>query len=298
MLDLSTSKLGRRDLLRLMGLSLLIAGCGASEFSALPPPPANSNSNNPSVLAVTEVLPDTLVRFDQRGYRYELQRRICLLTKLDPQGRVVWTTGTSGLSVDQLDTPSALGIDDNQSVWVVDKGLARVQVYDSDGRFLRNVGEGQLFQPRDIGITAGRAFVTDAIGHLILVFDLQGQTIHTISPAGLNEPHGIAIDPQGRLHVIDSGNHRILLLSQEGALLNTYGRGGGGSSEFVMPISIAIRLSDGLIAVADAAERDIELFNADLTPSRNLPLGGSLQPVDIEFSPTGNLLSLAEEVSV
>jgi sugar lactone lactonase YvrE len=53
-------------------------------------------------------------------------------------------------------------------------------------------------------------------------------------------PSGLAIDDQGRLYVLDSGNHRVQVFSPEGKYLKTIGRKGQGPGEFFMPSSIGL----------------------------------------------------------
>lgn len=118
-------------------------------------------------------------------------------------------------------------------VYVADTWNHRVQVFKTDGSFVRSWGEpgqgdgpNQLFGPRDIVVNPdGYVFVTDTGNKRIVVYDLQGSYISQIGGEGtelgqFNEPVGIALAPDGDIFVADTWNRRVqvLSLSEDGTL--------------------------------------------------------------------------------
>jgi DNA-binding beta-propeller fold protein YncE len=83
----------------------------------------------------------------------------------------------------------------------------------------------------------------------ILKFDRTGKLIKTIGkfgtgPEDMDQPHALAMDSRGRLFVGDRSNNRILIMDQEGKLLDTW-------YQFSRPSGIYIDAND-VIYVADS----------------------------------------------
>ena len=96
----------------------------------------------------------------------------------------------------------------------------RIQVFSSDGKFIRAYGKagkgiGELSYPYDICVdAAGRQYVCEFGNSRIQVFDANDRPIEIIGGAGLapgqfNNPWGVALDSAGNLYVADSQNHRV-----------------------------------------------------------------------------------------
>ncbi|MFA9453353.1 MAG: NHL repeat-containing protein [Candidatus Aminicenantaceae bacterium] len=89
-------------------------------------------------------------------------------------------------------------------------------------------------------------------------------------------PMDIALDAEGNLYVLDTGNHRIQKFSPDGAYLATLGRQGQGPGEFNFPGSLDIDQEGGLIVAS--------------------PYGQKIQILDMSGVETGSL-SLQETIS-
>jgi DNA-binding beta-propeller fold protein YncE len=81
----------------------------------------------------------------------------------------------------RLQSPTAVAVDVEDNMYVSDAGSGMVLVYDSQGKFLRALGdregEGFLVEPDGIAIdsSTGNIYVSDSPRHLIYVFDREGQ---------------------------------------------------------------------------------------------------------------------------
>jgi DNA-binding beta-propeller fold protein YncE len=73
--------------------------------------------------------------------------------------------------------------------------------------------------------------------------------------AGLNEPHGIAVGPDGRLYIADTNNHRIVILDQSGAVSQIID-----NMSFNYPWSLDVG-PDGTLYVADTWNYRIAVFD-------------------------------------
>jgi DNA-binding beta-propeller fold protein YncE len=87
------------------------------------------------------------------------------------------------------------------------------------------------------------------------VFDPNGKFQYKFGSTGsgdgeLNRPAGIAVEKNGNVIVVDSGNSRLQVFSPEGKLLAQCGKAGSGDGEFNQPWGITTD-KDGNIYVAD-----------------------------------------------
>jgi sugar lactone lactonase YvrE len=136
--------------------------------------------------------------------------------------RVVWLAsfGKPGNGPGEFNRPEGLCIDAQDRLYVADSCNHRIQVFSSDGKFLRAYGKagsgrGELSYPYDICVDrAGRQYVCEFGNSRIQVFDANDQPIEIIGgpgadPGRFNNPWGVALDSAGNLYVADSQNHRV-----------------------------------------------------------------------------------------
>jgi sugar lactone lactonase YvrE len=84
-------------------------------------------------------------------------------------------------------------------------------------------------------------------------------------------PSGLAVDAQGRLYVLDSGNHRVQVFGTDGKFLKTIGRQGQGPGEFYMPNAIDFDAQGNLYICESQAAR-IQAIAPDGKVARTLKL--------------------------
>ncbi len=144
---------------------------------------------------------------------------------LDP-GAPAQAFGETGNLSGQLSYPQvALRSKDNRT-YVIDGNNSRISVWDTQGNFLLNFGQGSgeaaLNLPRGAAIDdQDRLHVVDAVGQLVKVFDISGPEITLLFSFGemgngdgeFYYPNDIAIDQTGRLYIADRENNRIQVWS-------------------------------------------------------------------------------------
>ncbi|UCE41200.1 MAG: NHL repeat-containing protein [Candidatus Aminicenantes bacterium] len=75
-------------------------------------------------------------------------------------------------------------------------------------------------------------------------------------------PSDIAVDEEGNVYVLDSGNHRIQKFDPQGNFLASFGRRGQGPGEFQYPQSIDID-ENGLMYVSDSGNQKLQILKPD-----------------------------------
>ena len=166
----------------------------------------------------------------------------------DPDG-----DGPLELGDSQFDSPMGVTVGSDGKVFVADTWNGRIQVFDSDGRFLRKWGR--------FGSTDGQ------LG----------------DPYTLYGPRDLVLDLDGNLLVSDTGNKRILRYSATGEFLGQFGGYGQMPSQLDEPVGIAVS-SSGAILVADTWNRRIQRFEPDGAFSESRLVSG-WQTVSVPFRP-------------
>jgi DNA-binding beta-propeller fold protein YncE len=144
----------------------------------------------------------TDVAFDRDGNLYvtdgEGNSRVL---KFDKYGNVLLGWGMKGSGPGQFDLPHSIAID-GDLVYVGDRENARIQVFDRDGRFLR---EWKLGHPFGLCIARDHSiYMCDAIAGHILKIDREGKIVGVIagpepSKGRHFDPHQIALDKENSI---------------------------------------------------------------------------------------------------
>jgi hypothetical protein len=167
------------------------------------------------------------LRVDRNGFLWITDGRAAdgrgqQVFKLSPDGRVVLTLGTRGVSGDSPTTfngPCDVAVAANGDIFVADGHVnARVVKFSKDGTFIKSWGK-------------------------------KGD-----GPGEFSVPHAIAIDSRGRLFVADRGNRRIQIFDQEGRLLDSWSQFGRPSGILIMP--------DDTMYVADPIDKKAVVFGS------------------------------------
>jgi len=118
-------------------------------------------------------------------------------------------------------------------------------------------------------------YVVDGYAHCTKAFDRQGNLLLRFGSFGsgqgqFRQPCGIALDPKGRVFVVDRLNHRVQVFSDtSGAFLFQFGGQGQDSGKFNSPTGIAITLKNTLLGIAqdliwvsDTKNNQIQVFDS------------------------------------
>jgi len=110
------------------------------------------------------------------------------IVKLSPDGRVLTLWGSKGNGDGQFDDHTSVAVDaTTNKVYVADPRNKRIQVFDSNGRFLTKWvipewGQPAGFEDLIVDSKTGRLYASSARMDAVLVFDLNGNRIGTLTP--------------------------------------------------------------------------------------------------------------------
>jgi tripartite motif-containing protein 71 len=296
------SRLSRRTFLHLTTgaaalAGLTASGCGDSEtyvFTNTQPQAAGG----PEVLG----LEDQLMAFGPEGAIYRLDFATFRVARLAADGSVIWEVGGLGAGDGLFNYPIALSTDAAGLVYVADRGNGEIDLLDpANGALLRTFGSDLLDTARgmDIDVPRGLVYVSDGPNHQVLVFAVDGTLQQRIgqfgldTPQGLNFPTGVAVGPDGSVHVVDSGNAEVHVYDVSGRFLRVYGGPGENLGQFAIPSDVAVA-ADGGSYVADPISGWVTRFDAAGQPlDRFQPSftdGQPIQPQYVALSPSGQLI--------
>jgi sugar lactone lactonase YvrE len=133
--------------------------------------------------------------------------------KFDRNGRFVKSWGGKGKAPGQFEVAHSLAIDAKGLLWVTDRENQRIQIFDADGTFVRELKYAGL--PCAVDIGRQYIYMVNGFAGQILQMDLNGQVLAATGKAGtgpgeFGEAHFIAVSPKGELYVADSVNSALL----------------------------------------------------------------------------------------
>lgn len=242
------------------------------------------------------------------------QGRVALYDNARGGNHLLRTFG-EGVLVD----PYAVAIDDREDVYVADRGLHAVVVFDAlvnnSGSYKVNGSQGaaltQFDEPRGIAVDSlTRAYVVEAGNLRAQVLEVASTELRALfafgllESAGMTNPDGVALDSLGRYYVSDnSGSGIVALFDPRGALLGGLVGSGAGAGQVSSPRGLETDQVNRLL-VADSGNDRISLFNAVDAGTGHLGSFGSTGagtgqfdgPSSISLAP-GAMLYVGDEIN-
>jgi DNA-binding beta-propeller fold protein YncE len=151
---------------------------------------------------------------------YVLDQGHARIVKFNLDGEVVASWGSGGTGDGQFRDPTSVAVDPTtNNVYVADPINSRIQVFDSKGKFLTkwSIPEwGQAIGFEDLAVDPDRGRLYASSAHLstILVFDLPGNRLGTLTPTPpekLEAPSALAL-AKDKLFVLNAGSARVSLI--------------------------------------------------------------------------------------
>ena len=182
------------------------------------------------------------------------------------QVKPVLSFGKEGSGEGMFKNPLGVAVSDGDEIVVADCGNHRVQVFDSNGTFLRSFGHkgenaGEFIYPNGIAIDNDKnVFVADMGNHRVQILSWEGRHLGSFGGKGcldsqLSYPWGLSLDSTGNVIVADTGNKLIKIFTPDGRFVMKI----GGQGSFSFPIH-CVQCGEYFI-VSDSNEHCIKVFN-------------------------------------
>merc|ERR1719187_502139 len=135
--------------------------------------------------------------------------------------------GEFGILEGQFTEPSGVAVTEENEIIVADTNNHRIQVFDKEGNFKFQFGEvgkrdGQLLYPNRVAVvaTSGDIVVTErSPTHQVQIFTKFGHFIRKFGADILQHPRGVAVDPWGRIVVVEYKVMRVVIFDMQGNVL-------------------------------------------------------------------------------
>jgi len=134
--------------------------------------------------------------------------------KFDKNGKFIKTWGGKGTEPGKFDVAHGIAIDAKGLLWVTDRENQRIQIFDQDGKYIRELKYAGL--PCSLDIGSQYMYMVNGFAGQLLRMDLDGKVLAAVGkpgPAGsvgeFGEAHFIAVSPKGEIYVADSVNRAV-----------------------------------------------------------------------------------------
>lgn len=181
---------------------------------------------------------------DKNGALWVLDRKGHRGAKLDENGNVLVTFGSSGSGAGQFGDPSAIAVSANGMVFVADRSNDNVQIFRNDGVYLSKLnGEAAKLMKEPVALAFDandNLYILDRSRASIFAYTAKGQSAGEIgrTPEGaslLEKPIDL-VASNGELFVLEADVVKVL--SSTGQLLRTFGASGSAEGAFDEPVAM------------------------------------------------------------
>jgi len=169
--------------------------------------------------------------------------------------------GSNGNGIGQFNDPYGICVDSNGNILVCDECNHRIQIFNSDGKFISAFGEkgeenGQFKSPIGIAINSrDNIIISERGNNRIQIFDSEGKFISTFKHREFRHLYGICVDLNDNIFVCN-GN-KIQKFNSEGEFILAFGSNGNGQFNVAKGITIN---SKGNVIVSDPNR--IQIFDS------------------------------------
>ena len=184
------------------------------------------------------------------------------------QVKPVLCIGKEGSGEGMFKNPKQVAVNDRGEIAVADNENHRVQLFDSNGAYLRSFGRlgqnaGEFTFPRGIAINKDRnIFVAENTDQRVQIFSWEGRHLGSLWDPGrldsvVSLRCGLSLDSTGNVIVADTGNRLIRIFTPDGKFVMKI----GGQGSLNGPIH-CVQCGEYFI-VSDSSEHCIKVFNRE-----------------------------------
>jgi sugar lactone lactonase YvrE len=150
--------------------------------------------------------------FISQGHTPGLTKGDARVLKFDKNGKFIKTWGGKGTGPGQFDVAHGMALDAKGLLWVTDRENQRIQIFDQDGKYIREVKFAGVPCALDIG--KQNIYMVNGFAGQVLKLDLDGKVLAAVGKPGngvgeFGEAHFVAVSPKGDIYVADSVNRAV-----------------------------------------------------------------------------------------
>uniref|UniRef100_A0A182YKS2 RING-type domain-containing protein n=1 Tax=Anopheles stephensi TaxID=30069 RepID=A0A182YKS2_ANOST len=187
--------------------------------------------------------------------------------------RQLFQIGGRGSEPGSFTWPRGIAVGPDNSIVVADSSNHRVQVFDSNGIFVKEFGQygngdGEFDCLAGVAVNRiGQFIIADRYNHRIQVLDPAGRFLRSFGSQGttdgkFNYPWGITTDALGFIYVCDKENHRIQVFQSDGSFIGKFGTCGKEKGQLEHPHYIAVSNTNRVI-VSDSNNHRVQIFDVN-----------------------------------
>jgi sugar lactone lactonase YvrE len=178
------------------------------------------------------------------------------------------------LAKGDLFDPRGVAAGDDGKVYVADHGSQSVRVFESSGKYVKDIGGGFLQNPHDVALDAqGQVYVADGGNHVVSIFDTNGEFVRDIGvranggtlPGLLHRPVGVAVDKAGNVFVSNKSANTVSMFDNQGSFVRNIGQGA-----LQQPDGVAV-CPEGRIYVSSFGSNYVMVFNQTGSLVQSIP---------------------------
>jgi sugar lactone lactonase YvrE len=134
--------------------------------------------------------------------------------KFDKNGKFIKSWGGKGTEPGKFDVAHGIAMDAKGLLWVTDRENQRIQIFDQDGKFIREIKYAGL--PCSLDIGKQEIIMVNGFTGQVLRLDLDGKVLAAVGKPGaagswgeFGEAHFVAVSPKGEIYVAESVNRAV-----------------------------------------------------------------------------------------
>jgi streptogramin lyase len=129
--------------------------------------------------------------------------------KFDKTGKFVKSWGGPGTEPGKFQVAHGIALDANGLLWVADRENQRIQIFDDNGKFVRELKYAGL--PCGLQIGDQYIYMVNGFAGQLLRLDLNGNVLAVVGKPGkglgeFGEAHFVTVSPKGEIYVADTVN--------------------------------------------------------------------------------------------
>jgi DNA-binding beta-propeller fold protein YncE len=132
--------------------------------------------------------------------------------KFDKNGKFTKSWGGKGTEPGKFAVAHGIAVDAKGLLWVADRENQRIQIFDQDGKFIRELKYAGL--PCGLNIGDGYIYMVNGYAGQLVRLDLNGRVLAAVGKSGkgvgeLGEAHAVTVSPKGEIWVVDTVNSAV-----------------------------------------------------------------------------------------